>query len=196
MGTALRRVIKPFALEVRSGGRKKASGPQWPQIEAQPDVTWPSLDDEHVESARPMTEKPIGRVLPALDVQAQPTVEPYQDARDATPEDVKHEVAPVESRRIPQQADAPERDAPAALESAIVASDDEVAPAAVSPDKASRISASMIQAVFGSKTAQAVSQNQKQRPARDSFKRGERWKARLPASVHRVAKRGDRKPAV
>ena len=195
MGTALRRVIKPFAVEVRSGGRKKTSGPQWPELEAQPDVKWPSLDDDHMEPAPPIAEKPIRRVLPALDVQAQPHVEPYREPHE-TSENMKSEFAPVESQVCPQQGDASEREAPAAMEPAIAASADEVALASVTPSKVSRISASMIQAVFGSTTAQAVSPTQKQRLERESFKRGERWKARLPASVHRAAKKRDRKPAV
>lgn len=145
----MRRTIKPFTVELRSG-KRKPSPSTFPSD--QPVVDWPAALLAGLQ-ADPEPQKPAGRILPALDeAPAVPADEP-----DAPPQ-------PLEARSPPVLE--PEEPEPTMAASA---------PMAVEPE-----------------VEAALPTRGRARLARDAFGRGERWKARLPAVVHK--KRRGMKP--
>ena len=136
-----RRTPKPFVVEIRSSGRRKAPAPFKTELE-QPRVEWPAAMMEELR-AEPEPSKPSGRVLPALDALPPAPPPPIEEEPETASEPVAAAIVELVTE-------------PVALENL---------PQAVPPKSAFR--------------------QQRLRRQRTDFKRGERWKARLPAAVHR-----------
>lgn len=164
----VRRIVKPFAVEIRNSGPRVRTDPVGtsafaPAEPEQPHITgWPGLDRESAGSSSlietaPESVVPTGRILPALD-QA-PATEPSVKPR----------------RRRPPAEPAPFED-----------SEDVSEPMSeVQPAQA---------ALTVNVKAEAATSLRKGRTRlpRDAFDRSERWKARLPAAVHGAGKRRGR----
>ena len=169
-----RHILKPFTVETRSRRGKPAaaaaasSDPTLPAAaDDQPRVSWPDLagpPDLPVEP-EPQANAPqpsVGRILPALDEPGlfeEPPEPPRQKRKPARTKPT----APVPAEPADEQA--------------------EHAPAAPAVDEASET----VDLAPNARTMAAtllLRQGMKRLP-RNQFKRGERWKARLPAAAHK-----------
>lgn len=201
----MKRIIKPFTVEIRGAGRKssatKSAGPIWPELDDQPDVRWPEIASTVVADVLP--DMPARRVLQAMDEPAAGTrADPYLDPRKPPPS--RERVAPI----VPAETVVVDRVLPAPDVALEVDRDLEgVKPVAVKrPARRARhskaaqpvettepitdLSAIKVEAV----AATLVLRRDRTRFTRDDFKRGERWKARLPIAAHKAGKRADPKP--
>ena len=211
----LRRVIKPFAVEVRSTTRRTRmeapKPPVWPDLAEQPDVEWPEALVASAADPEPAIPQPTERALPT---QAEPIpsalAEPYRDPRKpppafvarteatsaAEPEQVAHVVAPEEPPEKP-----PGRILPV-IEIEMRSDAEDVttrAPAArpkrPKPTRAAEPVAEVPLVVMppeidtAAVAATLLLRQSRERLTRDDFKRGERWKARLPAAAQRAKRR-------
>ncbi|MDX7952883.1 hypothetical protein P7D22_17085 [Lichenihabitans sp. Uapishka_5] len=154
----MRRIIKPFTVELRSGKRKTSTPLSLPS--EQPAVDWPEALLAEFR-ADPELPKPSGRVLPALDEAPEPL----------PPRSGEGEADAAEAAAEPRWAASVTEPAPAA---SIVFEDETPVPAALPLEAAVVVAASDSAPIRGA------------RLSREAFARGERWKARLPAAVHRT----------
>ena len=158
-----RRVVKPFAVEVRRGGRKAKEVPA-PSRQEQPEATSrPDADQGPADAGSLLTSEmpglatvvPTRRILPALDEPATPA--PAKKPRGRKPQAA---VAPVDDA-----AEDPKLDEVMELELTAPAANHQIA-AATLPLRKGRT-----------------------KLPREAFRPGDRWKARLPTAVHRSGKR-------
>lgn len=164
-----RRIVTPFAVEIRKAGQRVKTKPvsagffTLPKTEQPPVTGWPGMAQEPVaspqtaEAIKPPVSVMSGRVLPALDVPvkrvAVPAPEPAQEPGKPEPIDV---AGPEASEEV-------ESEVPVAVP----------------------------QLDFRTKVAATPPFRQgRTKLPRDAFRREERWKARLPVAVHRTQKRG------
>ena len=204
----MRRVVKPFAVEVRSSGRRSKSqlpaGPSWPQLDEQPDVVWPEITP--VAAHEDAGTRPVGWLPVALPPAA---IEPYRDPRKPPP------IRFVEARVFPLTApQTVEAAAPADKPVGRVLPDltemSVVSEAPLVERKPAR-SVARVRRLKPTLQAEAIADEPatlprlevntkaiaativlrqgRDRLTRDHFKRGQRWKSRLPAAVHRVKSR-------
>lgn len=168
-GAMARRIPKPFTVEVRKSGRKPAAAMLDPALTPaendQPRITWPGLDTAAVLSTSGLTAAAApcitGRILPALEEAAAIEPAPETERRPRT----RRQSPPA----MPDHA--PAATAPDRLEA--VADDVEPDPTIAEAPAADAMAAA------------AAGLHRLKRLSRDEFKRGERWKARLPAAAHR-----------
>lgn len=187
----MRRVVKPFTVEIKGAGRRKT--PDRPQLDKQPHVEWP-------ESAEVGFEEPAGRLLQAIgDSSSCMPAERYLDPRKpplprldrpmppAEPAPVGHVLPVIKATSEPPAAVTSEdlgkapRSKPALRKNH--AEPGEAAEPANVPLTEALPSAVKAKAV----AATIVFRQGMKRIDRDAFGRGERWKARLPAAVHRAS---------
>ncbi|MCW6512993.1 hypothetical protein [Lichenifustis flavocetrariae] len=101
----MRRVIKPFTVEVRSGSRKFATpkplAPQWPQADDQPFIAaWPETPLPRPDA--PVPSEVTGRVLPVLNEAADSAVnEPKVQARSRPKRAPAIEAKAAEEAEVP-----------------------------------------------------------------------------------------------
>lgn len=148
--SVLRRVIKPFAVEVRSTTRRTRLEPPnlpvWPHLAEQPVVEWPEALMAGAADAAPGQE--AGRVLPDLS----------------------------EAETARRQIEAQEPTAPLAEEVA------EMSPQAIVETGSDTADPEQLEV---KPAAESVEPRQgRKRLEREEFRRGERWKARLPIATH------------
>ncbi|MDX7951798.1 hypothetical protein P7D22_11520 [Lichenihabitans sp. Uapishka_5] len=143
----------------------------------QPRVSWPGLDEPPppVMAAEPQAEAPPaihGRILPVLDEAGPP--EPLPAAEPPPRPRKPARIKPAAVETAPPEADALYPAEPAAAQA-----EDE--PAATTPDA----DAEPVDLALNAKAIAAtlLQLQGKKRLPRDGFKRGERWKARLPAAA-------------
>lgn len=183
----MKRSIKPFTVEVRNGGRKsvasKTAGLMWPEFGEQPNVKWPEITDVDPEGSAglvsPASSSPVERYLdprkppppraqptaePAATGRVLPVIEPTPEPRTTTAEDLG---------KAPRAKPAPRR---------------KPADPVVTPEPASVPLVEALPSAIDAKAVAAtlVLRQGRDRLTRDNFERGERWKARLPMSVHRA----------
>lgn len=162
----MRRVIKPFTVEIRGSGRKSAKPADlpssWPVLDDQPAAAWPEAFLPPASKSVPVT--PVGRVLPDLnEVIAPAEPAPTRAVRRPQPQPAEaSEPAPGLSFRA---------EASAAIDQPSLQTATEIVEAALDLTRRSR-----------------------QRLTREDFGRAERWKARLPIVVHRFRKTRGTKP--
>ena len=155
----VRRTIRPFTVEVR-GGRRKAETPAF-GIDEQPHVAWPDALLKELNEAR---AEPAPEVVPN---------KPQGRILPALTEPEPSRVAPFERLAAPVE-----------LEPEIV---DE-------PDDSNELEAVDVELenddleVAAPAPAEGV-RGRRPRKARETFARGERWKARLPAAIHGMRRR-------
>lgn len=162
----VRRIVKPFAVEIRKSGRLNKSqwlsaGPLVASRSEQPKIKrWPGIDHEAKGSLRPPelameVEPPVGRISPALDRPAA-----FEAVRNPKKRRPQTDAVPIDEPRDdpePLVDEETERTAPAAD------AEGDVAP--------------------------VLRRRGRARRPRDAFRRSEWSKARLPAVVYRVGKR-------
>lgn len=186
----MRRVIKPFTVEVKGAGRRSAAQtPASPQLAEQPHVEWPEIAEIGSEEpaggmvqaigepsssmpveryldprkpppprSQPTPKAPVGRILPVIKVIPEPPAAAASEDLGKAPRS-----KPVPRRKLAERGEAAE-------------------PANVPPNEAlpSAVDAKAVAATI-------VLRQGMKRLDRDAFGRGERWKARLPAAVHRAS---------
>lgn len=206
----MRRVIKPFAVEIRGGGRKsrvtEPKPPAWPELADQPTVEWPDALLPSTAVSEPV--QAVERVAPSQAVvPAACSPELYRDPRKPPPARAIVPVAtapemqperppgrvllaidepgPVKAEPIEEIATA--RASTVCIKRAKAIRVPEVA--AVEPVNVPEVADSAVADAYGLAERRGAD-----RLARADFKRGERWKARLPAAVHQVGKRRMRLP--
>lgn len=216
----MKRIIKPFTLEVRNGRRRKGpsmpSCPTRPEINDQPEVQWPkitisvygdALPGNRTVCVPPIDEKVTGepfnpfrapRTLPTS-VSRPGGLPPARQMRSAQADAIEAptgertgRVLPVVDVLLPAVGGigaATFAEMPAlAIEPAPVIRGGAAEPIAV-PWPADCPSAIVPPSATDAKAVAAtlVMRPGGKRLTRDEFGRGERWKARLPAAVHRAA---------
>ena len=182
--TMVRRIPKPFTVEIRKSSRKSVSAAALTSdpivtsgLSDQPSVSWPGLDEPsgpdmatEVEAVAP-TPTP-GRILPALD---EPATTPEAPARQPT----KREPTEAEAQTLeglPMEA------GPADLSDTAVDQEDAQPVTLADTEPPGGVADGSDAKTMA---ATLILRQGRKRLTRDDFKRGERWKARLPAVVHR-----------
>ncbi|MCW6512416.1 hypothetical protein [Lichenifustis flavocetrariae] len=212
----MRRVIKPFTVEVRSGSRKSATpkplAPQWPQADDQPSIAWPETPIPRPDA--PVLAEVTGRVLPVLNeaadsavdeskVQARPRQKRASAIEAKAAEDAETPAPPVSAEPTlladftnwPSESFADNSDTVQDQDEAVEAGQPQLGnemPVAVRDfDLQPGPGAGHLLPAVDTKVVAAtlILRQGRDRLARNDFARGERWKARLPIAVHRADKR-------
>lgn len=199
----MRRVVKPFTVEIRNRSRK-AAVPKWSDLGDGSEVV---SETASVPAVDTLPNKPAGLVLPATDQPAMYTPpEPYLDPRRPAPAP-RMQAAPVSSSEAPSSTRSgrilPRIDVPSEADrepQAEAAGEDlgiTVEPkaemrrepaesiAAPRPVDEPSVRTEPLASEADGEAATLVLRPGRKRLTRDDFCRGERWKARLPVAVHR-----------
>ena len=211
----VRRIIKPFAVEVRSATRRTRLEapitPVWPDLAEQPVIEWPDALMPPAAVPEPVPPRPVRHVRPTeAEAVFSAPAEPYRDPRKPPPVLVAKPdgTTMVEPERVAHAAtskapaDKPEGRIWPVIEPEVrsFAADVTAVKPAERPRRAKPVQATdqtadpplmvMPSAIDAAAVAATLLLRQSgNRLTRDDFKRGERWKARLPASVHRAKRR-------
>lgn len=176
--------------------------PEWPHLDEQPNVVWPEITSAALHKKPPATSASF---LPSME--AKPSTEPYRDPRKIPPIHVAQGSDQLLGRPERTEAEAPVvrttgRILPVINEAPIIVTHYDAEPTRQGK-RAKRVQpilpAKPVADVPATSHAPAIEMNiiaasvvlrrSKDRLTRDEFKRGQRWKARLPASVHRAKSR-------